>query len=250
MIPHVINYCWFGDGKLSDLNKKCINSWYKKCPNYKIIKWDESNYDLSKAPKFVQDAYKNKKWAFVSDYVRLDVIYQHGGVYLDTDVELIKNLDNLLEKSSAYMGFENDKYVNSGLGFGAEAHNSIIKEMLEYYDDLKFRLDNLDNLACPIINTKILKRYGLALENTLQELNGMTIYPTEYFCPKNIYTGKLHITKNTISIHQYFASWMDKKQKSRLLTIYRIKRILPSSIVNFLRNLVKKGKRYGIKKNK
>ena len=126
-IPKVIHYCWFGDKELPKLAKKCIKSWNKYCPDYKIVCWTEDNFDVT-CNRYVHEAYKAKKWAFVSDYVRLKVVYDNGGIYLDTDVELIKPIDDLIE-NSGFMGFDEKGIIATGLGFGAEAGNKIIYEL-------------------------------------------------------------------------------------------------------------------------
>ena len=118
MIPKIIHYCWFGYGPKPKLAEKCIRSWKKYCPDYQIIEWNENNFDISACPLYVRQAYEARKWAFVTDYVRLKVIYENGGIYMDTDVELKKNLDNLLPYN-AYFGFENYWVIATGLGFGA-----------------------------------------------------------------------------------------------------------------------------------
>ena len=128
MIPKIIHYCWFGNGPIPEKDKKCINSWKKYCSDYKIIQWNEKNYDITKN-KYMNQAYQQKKWGFVPDYARLDIIYTYGGIYLDTDVEIIKSFDSLLS-NRGFAGFERPDYVNLGLGFGAEAENIIIKKML------------------------------------------------------------------------------------------------------------------------
>ena len=137
-IPRKIHYCWFGKGELPDLAVYCINSWKKYCLDYEIVRWDESNSDLSSC-NFVIEAYRQKKWAFVSDYIRLKVIAEHGGIYLDIDVELLKSLDGLLELDS-FMGFEESRpyYVNSGLGFGAGKNNENIKKLMDSYEQVSF----------------------------------------------------------------------------------------------------------------
>ena len=125
MIPKKIHYCWFGNNSMPDEYIKYIDGWKKLCPDYSIIRWDESNYDVNKHP-FISKAYKDRKWAFVSDYARLDIIYNNGGIYLDTDVQLIKNIDEL-RRFRAYVGFEAESFINTGLGFGAEKGNIFIK---------------------------------------------------------------------------------------------------------------------------
>lgn len=208
-IPKTINYCWFGKNELTQKALDCINSWKKYCPDYTIVRWDETNFDINKY-KFAKEAYEMKKWAFVADVARLDIIYNNGGIYFDTDVELIKNIDNLLQ-DDLFMGFENKEYVNSGLGFGAIRGNRIIKENLEIYNKISFaNCDNISKIACPIITSKILIENGFIMDGSLQTKNNCTIYPVDYFCPMNYDTGEITITENTYSIHHYTASWKTK----------------------------------------
>lgn len=237
MIPKVINYCWFGGNELPSSVKKCIASWKKYCPDYKIVQWNEKNFNLDNVPKFVNDAYKNKKWAFVSDYARLKIIYDYGGVYLDTDVELLKNLDKLLDKNKGYMGFENDDIVASGLGFGAEKHDPIIMEMLQEYYKLSYDENNLIKYSCPYINTKILRKHGLLLNNSLQRIGNILVLPTEYLCPQNMYTGEKKMTENTLSVHHYTATWLSGPERFKMKLSIRIKRMLPLKVVKKIRQL-------------
>lgn len=241
MIPKTIHYCWFGGNPLPKFALKCIKSWRKYCPDYQIIRWDESNFDIAKCPRYVQEAYSAKKWAFVTDYVRLQVVYEHGGIYLDTDVTLLKNLDTLLNHS-AFFGREDDLHVNTGLGFGAEKGSEVLKELMLDYQSIPFILENgkMDLTPCPARNTNVLLRRGLRQDNTKQLLNGeILILPTEYFCPIDYKTGKKHITKNTFSIHHFSASWhsaakqetrrkllRQKKKEYILHTPYRVARKL------------------------
>lgn len=208
-IPKVIHYCWFGGKPLPKSAEKCIKSWKKYCPDYEIIRWDESNFDTSCNP-YCQYAFENKKWAFLTDYIRLKVVYENGGVYLDTDVELLKSLDKLLE-NSAYMGFQDDAEVNTGLGFAAEKGHPFIGENMRYYENLT---DFSQLRACPIITTELLLPHGLKVNSgEIQTVADMTIYPSEYLCPKNERSGLSEKTKNTYSIHHFDASWFEKSWK-------------------------------------
>lgn len=221
-IPKVIHYCWFGRGPLPPLAEKCIQSWKKYCPDYEIICWNEDNFDLTQNA-YMQEAYAAKKWAFVSDYARLKVIYDNGGIYLDTDVELIKPLDSLLSHSG-YMGFDEKGIVASGLGFGAEKGNAVVGEFLRDYEDIHFALPDggYDLTPCPDRNTSTLQRLGMDMTKTSGTFMDMVFYPAEYFCPMDYSTGKKTITKNTVSIHHYCASWTSSVTKRTT----RLKRIL------------------------
>lgn len=212
MIPKTIHYCWFGRGEKSKLIKKCIKSWKKICPDYTITEWNEDNFDLSATPNFVKQAYAAKKWAFVSDYVRLKVVYENGGIYLDTDVELIKPLTDLLEYT-AYFGTETDEIISTGLGFGAHKGAPILQAIMQQYEGLSF--DPETCVACPYIDTPVFLNMGWRQDGTLQILPGnIAVLPTEYFCPKQLMTGIVTRTKNTYSIHHYSATWHTKKENA------------------------------------
>ena len=202
--------------------EKCIKSWKKYCPDYEIVCWNEDNFDLTQN-RYMREAYEAGKWAFVSDFARLKIIYDHGGIYLDTDVEIIKPIDPLLE-NNGFMGFDEKGIVATGLGFGAEAGNEIVGAFLRDYDDWPFVLadGSYDLTPCPDRNTAALKRLGMDTENTDQVFMGVKFLPREYLCPMDYYTGKKTITKHTYSIHHYCASWTSKVTKRTT----RIKRII------------------------
>lgn len=208
MIPKIIHYCWFGGNPLPKLAQRCITSWKKYCPDYEIKEWNESNFDLN-CCDFVKEAYQAKKWAFISDYARLKVIYEEGGIYLDTDVEVIKKIDIFLD-NKCFLGEETSGFINTGLGFGAEKGNIIVGEMLGMYAGKHFKLDDgsYDMIPCPEKNTEPLKKYGYIFsgEKTWKG-EDVVVYPPEYFCPLNYETGEKHITDNTYSIHLYNSSW-------------------------------------------
>ena len=221
-IPKKIHYCWFGGKELPKLAKKCIKSWKKYCPDYEIICWTEENFDLNQN-RYAKEAYDAKKWAFVSDYVRLKVVCDEGGIYLDTDVEIIKSIDDFLNYSG-FMGFDEKGIIATGLGFGTEKGNKIIAAMLRDYDDIPFILPDgsYDLTPCPDRNTETLVSLGMDVKNTDQIFEGMRFLPQEYLCPMDYYTGKKTITEKTRSIHHYCASWTSKKTKRTT----RIKRII------------------------
>ena len=219
MIPRKIHYCWFGGNELPARDQYCIESWKKMCPDYEIIRWDESNYDITKCA-YMKEAYDAKRLGFVPDYARLDIIYEHGGFYLDTDVELIRSLDDLLPLEG-FAGFEasdqKDKCIALGLGFGAAKGNPIIRAMRDDYDDKHFiKPDGTPNLvAAPSYSTAVLKKLGLVDNGQEQEIDGFKFFPEEYFCPKSCVTDETNITRNTYSIHHYNASWFTEKEKKR-----------------------------------
>lgn len=206
MIPKVIHYCWYGGKPLPELSRKCLASWKKYCPDYKIIRWDESNTDLYNN-QYVREAYENKKWAFVTDYVRLKVLYELGGIYMDADVQVIAPLDKFLN-NKAFSGFENEKQVPTGI-MASEKGNDFIGFLVRDYDDKHFlkpdgsidmttNVDTITNLAV---------KKGLLLNNKLQTVDGFTFYPKDYFCPKDSRTLKVKLTKNSATIHHFAGSW-------------------------------------------
>ncbi|MGX8851828.1 glycosyltransferase family 32 protein [Amedibacillus sp. YH-ame10] len=215
MIPKTIHYCWFGGKPLPKEVESCIKSWKKYCPDYKIIQWNEENFDIRSHP-FIENAYKNKYWAFVSDYVRLRVIYENGGIYLDTDVEIIKNLDPLL-RNKCYFGVEQGcEMVASGLGFGAEKGHPAILEMIKIYDEYIFDVERVMEISCPVLNTEALKKYGVVYNNELVVCNNVTIYPPLYFDPYSPETLDNLLCDETYSIHHYSASWTSWKLKRKI----------------------------------
>jgi len=217
-IPKIINYCWFGKGSIPERNLRWMESWKHYCPGYEIIRWDENNYDITKNT-YMQEAYQEEKWAFVSDYARIDIIYSYGGIYIDTDVELIKSFDNLLYQS-AFCGIESNRKIELGLGFGAEKGHPILKGLLELYENKHFlNKDGVADLtANGIIQNPYYKSKGFTGNGDYQVIDEMTVYPQSVLSPKDLYTGEMSITEHTYSIHHYDASWMDKesgeKQKS------------------------------------
>ena len=217
MIPKVIHYCWFGRNPLPDSALKCIESWKKYLPDYEIVQWNEDNFDVNSIP-YVAEAYAARKYAFVSDYARFYVLYNQGGVYFDTDVEVVAPLGDILEKGP-YMGMERalsgEVAVNPGLGFAAEPGMQLLGELLENYSKLKFVNDDGSLNMTTIVKhtTDQLLKYGYAPENRLQHCAGFGLYPTDYFCPLDYRTGKLLSTDNTRTIHHYAATWHSWKDK-------------------------------------
>lgn len=208
MLPKIIHYCWFGRGEKSRLAKKCIASWKKYCPDYKIVEWNEDNFDVN-MNGYTKWCYENKKYAFLSDFVRLWVVYRYGGMYFDVDVEIVQSLEELV-KGQAFFGFETKERINTGLGFGAEAGHEIVGQMIAEYD---FLLDgNQGVVGCTVLNTKALVKYGLIQNGKYQILPKAIVYPISSFNPYDDATGRLNKTKKTYSIHWYAKSWMSKKQ--------------------------------------
>lgn len=214
MIPKVIHYCWFGGSPLPDYVKRYIDSWRKYCPDYEIIEWNEGNFDI-KCCAYVKEAYEAKKWAFVTDYVRLYVLYHHGGIYMDTDVEVVKPFDNLL-KCHAFMCFENSNLVSIGT-LGAVKESRLVKDLLENYEKRHFFLEN-GNIDLTInlhVVTSILKeKYNLKLNGRQQVLKDkIYIYPMEYFIAKSYRLGWIQKNEFTYAIHHYDGSWVDNERK-------------------------------------
>ncbi|MDR1001010.1 MAG: glycosyl transferase [Clostridiales bacterium] len=208
MIPKIIHYAWFGDNSIPEKENAFIEKWKALMPDYEFCLWNEDNYEVTKI-EYTKQAYEKKKYAFVTDYVRLDVPYTHGGIFLDTDVEVIKKYDDLLG-DEAFAGFQlHTCRVNAGSAIGACAGNPVLKEMRDDYERRSFiNPDGSLNLTtCTFYQTSVLKKHGLKDNDTKQELNGFCVYPSEYFCPMNIQTGEITITPNTYSIHHYSASW-------------------------------------------
>lgn len=210
MIPKIIHYCWFGRNPLPELALKCIESWKKYLPDYEIKEWNEDNYEVHKIP-YISQAYDAKKYAFVSDYARFDILYQYGGIYFDTDVEVIKDLTPIIE-AGAFMGVERAGALAAGLGIASPAAMEIFKEVLDSYNNEHF-VNNDGSLNLKTVVTRvsdIFKKYGFTHEEKIQEVKGYKIYPTEYFCPKSVQTGILKITDNSYTIHHYDGSWQAK----------------------------------------
>lgn len=218
MIPKVIHYCWFGGKPIPDELIHYMESWKKFCPDYEVKRWDENNYNISDKPLYVRQAYEAKKWAFVSDYARLDIVYHEGGLYMDTDVELIKNIDEILT-NKAFCGFEKGGTIGLGLIFGAEKNNSIIRELMEAYENKSLYLENgqIDMTPINVFNESVLVPKGLKLDDTMQVIEDMKIYPSRFFGPGDIWTGGAKsISEDTYSIHHYSSSWWSDYNKKQL----------------------------------
>lgn len=214
MIPKKIHYCWFGRGKMPELALKCIASWKKNLPDYEIKEWNEDNFDLDLYP-FTREAYDNRKYAFVTDVVRLYALYTEGGIYMDTDVEVLKNLDKFLNLP-AFSGFEDDIHVPTGI-MASEKGGEWAKWQLEYYNGRHFILPdgNLDLTTNVVIISNSMAERGFKLQNSLQDLNGIiTIFPKDYFCPKSYEDGKIYLTKNSYVIHHFAGSWVSTYTKN------------------------------------
>lgn len=217
MINKTIHYCWFGKNEKDKKSLDCIESWRRFCPNYEIMEWNEGNFDIT-SNIFVKEAYEKGKWAFVTDYVRLYVLYKYGGIYMDTDVELIKNIDCFLD-NEAFSGFENNNLIPTGL-MASKKGNEWIKHLLDYYEHRHFVNEDGTLNTSPntgIITTITAEIYDVKMNNSYQQVQGvLTIYPSEYFCPKSHETGLINITNNTYCIHHFNASWLSAKEKEKM----------------------------------
>lgn len=221
MIPKKIHYCWFGRGEKPKLAQKCIASWKKYCPDYTLVEWNEDNFDINCCP-YVKEAYENKKYAFVTDYVRLYAMYTQGGIYMDTDVEVIKSLDQFLIHKG-FSGFESTKFIPTGI-MAAEKGLPIIKELLDYYTDRHFVNDDgsFDMTTNCVTITAILLKHNLILNGQLQTVSDFTLYPSDYFCPFENETGKLNKTENTATIHWFNKSWLPEtiRKRSKITRVF------------------------------
>ena len=209
----VIHYCWFGKNPLSKMAQKCIKSWMKYLPDYKIIEWNENNFNVNICP-FVKQAYEKRKWAFVSDYARMYALYNYGGIYFDTDMELLKNIDNL-KKDDIFLGYEENKKIAAGVIGVKEKNNKYIKEILDYYDSLEeFDEDSIFQFAIPNILTREFNKYEKRTVNGVDIFdNTIYVYPEEYCYPINYNYSKKIYTNNTCMVHYYSASWVPKGEK-------------------------------------
>lgn len=244
MIPKKIHYCWFGGKEKPDLVKHCINSWKSMLPDYEIIEWNETNYDLNKS-NFIKSQYDHGRWAFVADYVRIDVLKKFGGIYFDTDVEVIKSFDSFLGNrffTCFEKGLSSDQLLASTAVIGSEKNHIILKEFLDFYENIDIK--EVPNFKIP--NTKILtnilqSNYSINIStNKTQTNENVMIYSSDYFSPKNWATKDLETSIYTSAIHHFDASW--KSDKDKLLTniVIFINKIMGPRVVKALKKLTKK----------
>lgn len=242
--PKVIHYCWFGENPLPESALKCIASWRKYFPDHEIIEWNEDNFDVNIIP-YTREAYEARKYAFVSDYARFWILYHYGGIYFDTDVEVIRPMDDILEKG-CFMGVEvpsdgkKPPLVNAGLGIGANSGNVIYKNLLDHYSQLHFL--NSDETPNPVTvvkhTTKILVENGLRNTNDIQKVGEIWIYPVDFFNPLNDNTAVLNITDNTRSIHWYTKTWEKKRNPVISWLSRRIHRHFGVNSLSWLNKLI------------
>lgn len=237
LLPKVIHYCWFGKKEKPDLYQKCIESWRRYCPDYEIIEWNEENCNIEEN-LYAKQAYERGKYGFVPDYFRLKIIYEYGGIYLDTDVEILKSINDL-RYNRAFGGLEFPGEANLGLGFGAVKGHSVIKKMLKRYDGLLFQNPDgsCNETASPIYQSEDLRQCGMTEKNVLQEVEGMTVYPCSVLSPQNVYTGITIIEEESYMWHHFDASWISgerlKQKKKRQADAEAIWRRIRESEENF-----------------
>ncbi len=220
-IPKIIHYCWFGGKTLPKSAIKCINSWKKFFLDYEIREWNESNFDVNMIP-YTREAYAAKKYAFVSDFARFWVLHEHGGVYFDTDVEVIRPMDDIIAKG-AYLGMEPPSPINPGLGMATPAKHTFYSWYLDYFSDKHFT--PAQPSMVPVV-TNFMKEKGWNSDNSIQTIDGITIYPPDYFCPQAMMGAPINITENTRSIHHFDATWLPWYVRYRVLITAKLKNLL------------------------
>lgn len=217
MIPRVIHYCWFGNTPLPASADRYLSSWRRKCPDYEIYRWDERSFDVAQC-NFCREAHAAGKWAFVSDYARLRIIFEHGGIYLDTDVELLQSLDPLLAHT-AFFGFQQDGTIATGLGFGATPSHPLVGALMNQYESVPFfgPAGLPDATPCPARDAVIFRQFGFRLDGSRQDHDGVVVLPANVMCPKSYESGRVRLTPRTIAIHHYDASWHDAAEAADLV---------------------------------
>lgn len=225
MIPKIIHYCWFGRNPKPKQVQKCIESWKKYCPEYKLIEWTEDNFDLEHAPRYVQDAYREKKWAFIADYARLAALSEMGGIYFDTDVELIDSMDQFLN-CDGFTGTEDGCHVSAGV-MGCVKGNPVINQFKETYNDISFYKPDgsLNMTTIVVMMTDFFENKGYVHEDVTQVIDGFTIYASPYFYPLSVVDGVMRKTKATVAIHWFAGSWETEEKKKERKKNQRKRRI-------------------------
>lgn len=231
MIPKKIHYCWLSNDPMPDIAKKCLNSWQKELTDYEIILWDLNKFDIN-STQWTKEAFEVKKYAFVADYIRLYALYKEGGIYLDSDVEVIKSFNDFLNCES-FIGFETSGDIEAAI-IGSQKGAFWLEECLRYYQERHFINPNnnsFDTRPLPIILEEYFCK-NIQLKNInknkINIIDDIFFYPSEYFSPKNFHTKRIHITQNTISIHHFDGSWLHKKG------YYRLKNIIHTLIIKLL----------------
>lgn len=240
IIPKIIHYCWFGKGEKSELAKKCIQGWKDKLEGYEFIEWNEDNFDVN-INNYVKEAYDNMKYAFVSDYVRLYALLKYGGIYLDTDVEVLRDFEEFLHLD-AFVGFEDMELISTAI-IGARKDNPIIKEWFDTYTNRRFiengKVNDLTNVR---VLTNLLLNYRLKQDNSYQKVCGgaITVYPTEYFSPLKYGAKTPKITHKTVTIHWFEGTWTTLGKKIKIKCIIIIKSIIGFKKYNKLKKILKR----------
>lgn len=233
MIPKRIHYCWFGNNPKPKLIQKCIASWRQMLPDWEISEWNETNYDVTKN-EYIAEAYRQKKWAFVVDYARFDILNQYGGVFFDTDVELLKSIPESFLAYQAFTGFESDRTVNPGLVYASEADQTVLRSIMNTYEHKQFgekingRIENIVDIVTDVLDQK-----GLKKDNSFQVIEGIAVFPKEYFCCFNHEIQAFEIGEETVSVHHYVASWSPWYRRAYFRTIKYAAKILGKE--NYLR---------------
>lgn len=221
MIPKIIHYCWFGGKPKPEIVNRCINSWQKFMPGYEIKEWNESNYDVTKSV-FMQEAYEAGKWAFVSDYARFDIINTYGGIYMDTDVELLKPIPIEILENEGFTGFESAGKVGPGLIFAASANFPLNKAILDDYNNRHFIVEGKEKMITvnEVISNLLLSK-GLKLNDEYQVIEGLAIFPSSVFCGYDQDVKEIDIHEDTISVHHYAGTWTNKSLKKTARTMIK-----------------------------
>lgn len=245
LIPKEIHYIWFGRGEKSDLVKRCISKAKELLPDWHFNEWNEDNYDINQCD-YIKEAYESKKYAFAADYARYDVLYKYGGVYLDTDVELLKCIPDVFLEDEGFAGMEGNNKVAPGLIFAVKPNNFIVKEIIDDYRKDHFLEHNGKYNYKTVVDrtTEVLQRHGFVLNGEEQVVEGVHIYPCEYFCAYNFITEDFEITENTISIHHYEATWLKGRTRIKRRVRKILRRILGMN--NYKRILEFKRKLFGV----
>lgn len=238
MIPKIIHYCWFGPNPIPETEKKCIESWKRFFPDFEFRFWNEDTFDVF-STVYTQQAYEHKKYAFVSDYVRVKVLFEYGGLYLDTDEEVLSSFSKILETDKNFMGFVTRKFLGCGV-MGFHKNHPLMTELLEYYHSHPFldKNGNIDNIANTTILTDFLVKQGLCMDGTYQEINDIIIYNRDVFYPKKISPTEFRFGPDTIALHYGSSSWMSEKQK---------KRGNNKIWINVIRPILQNGRKVGLK---
>lgn len=238
-IPKIVHYCWFGEKEKPDSVKKCIESWKKFLPDYQLMEWNEDNFNIEKL-QYTKEAYAAKKYAFVSDVTRIESLYQYGGIYMDTDVEVLKTFTPLLD-ARCILGMEEKGYVATSF-MAFEKEHPLVKQFLNLYENINFLDENGQiNTGTNVAKlTNMLMEKGFVQENHYQELEeGIKIYPKEFFSPYDYINCHYNITENSYCVHHFAVSWMSKKEQVKKGIKKQLSKILGPKKMNKIREKIK-----------